>query len=495
MKGFPGVLLVLFPSLLLAVEEARNIRIVSDRCPDFYSTKTMVQSVTKGLKTDREKVIAIYDLMRSMVYHWQYPAEKGRHVGTLKLLNVYGWTLCGGQASCLITMYQDLGYETHYRGWSSPGHTTMEVKYGGKWHWVDTFLKLIPFKPNGEIAGQEEIKADPSIVLRLQYDSSRQICWYPEDMPRDDWDAARWRRAHPMLLCRDSKEGCVQGCRNSRVTGWGGTGTRDRDGYKTDVDLRPGMSLKLRWEADPGGWYTARNRKPGHSCGTRDFRNDPIIGPKLEPYGRRTWANGDLVFEPDLSKGRAVGFDRASGGVYVVTMKSPFVVAHADVQAEGRGEVKIDVQSRFGKREGLSPGQLPDEIVRGVYQYVLTVRCRKLTKLRVHSLIQHNRCTRPFLLPGKNVWTVSVDRAPRRGKVTVEVAYKPRFHTKSLKARWKSGESLYTNKHVKEAPRPVVKSVTLKGNKGRIEFDVPSDNTDDPAYPRMLYILYRVDPR
>ena len=488
------LLVLLLPFAAFAVDEAKNIRIVSDRCPDFYSTKTMVQSATKGLKTDRDRVIAIYDLLRSMAYHWQYPQEKGRHVGTLKLLNSYGWTLCGGQASCLITMYQDLGYQTRYRGWSNPGHTTMEVNYGGTWHWVDTFLKFVPLKKDGEIAGQEEIKANPDIALRLLYDDKRQICYYPEDAPQADWNPARWHSMHTMLLCRDSKEGCVTGCRNSRVTGWGGTGTRDKDGYKTDIDLRPNFSLKLRWEADTDGWYTARNKQPGHSCGTRDFRNCPIIGPKLEPYGRRTWANGDLVFEPDLSRGRAAGFDRAGGGLYVITMKSPFVVAHADVAAEGRGDVKVGVQSRLGKKEGLPPGKLPDEVVRGVYEYTLIIRASKLTKLRAHSLVQHNRCTRPFLLPGKNTWNIALDRAPRSGKATVEVAYQPRMHTKSLAARWKSGEHLYTNRHAKEGPA-VVKRVTLKGKRGKLELNVPSDNTDDPAYPKMLYILYKVKPK
>ncbi|MBN1807704.1 MAG: hypothetical protein JW909_01460, partial [Planctomycetes bacterium] len=295
-------------------EEARNVRIRSDRCPDFYSTRTMAESVTKGLKTDRDKVLAIYDLFRSVCYHHAYPQEKDAHVGTLKLMNSYGWTLCGGQASCLITLFEDAGYKTRYRGWSNPGHTTMEVFYGGRWHYMDSFLKFVAFRDDGSIASQEDIIANPDIALRMEVDGNRDVCWYPEQKPDLNRPTTEWRTIRPMLVCRDTKEGVVQGCRNSKVTGWGGTGTRDRDGYVTDINIRPGMYLKLRWEADANGWFTATNREPGHSCGTRDFRNGTIIGPKLEPYGRRSWANGDLVFQPDMKKPLHLrSFDRASG--------------------------------------------------------------------------------------------------------------------------------------------------------------------------------------
>ena len=96
--------------------------------------------------------------------------------------------------------------------------------------------------------------------------------------------------------------------------------------------------------------------------------------------------------------------------------------------------------------------------------------------------------------PGKNTWNIALERAPSRDKVSVEAAYKPRSHTKSLAARWKSGEHLYTNQHLKDG-QAVVKKVTLKGGRGKLDFSVPSDNTDDPAYPKMLYILYKVAPK
>jgi hypothetical protein len=494
MKRAAIICLLICASFLWAADGALNVRIVSDRCPDFYNTKAMAAWATKDCKTHQEKVIAIYDLFRSMAFHQAYPQEIKQHVGTLKLMNVYGWTLCGGQASCLITLYEDAGYKTRYRGWSKPGHTTMEVFYDGKWHFLDSFLKYIPFKEDGTIASQEEIIADPQIALRLKMDKAREVQWYPEQEPKENWALAEWRKAHPMLVCRDGKEGVVTGCKNSKVVGWGGTGTRDKDGYKTDINLRTGMSLKLRWESDEKGWYTATKREPKHSCGTRDIRNCPIIGPKHEAYGQRNWSNGDLVFEPDLkAKNGAAGFDRAGRGLYIVTMKSPFVVSHADIQAEGKGEIKIDIKSRLGEEKGLTPGQLPDKVVRGVYGYTVTIKGAVLSKLRIHSLIQHNRGARPFLVPGANTWKIAAAALARKGRVSIEVAYKPRYHQKKLIDKWKKGEHLYANQNVKEADKPVIVRTELKKKTGIMKFNVVSDKTDDPAYPRMLYIRYSVD--
>ncbi|MFH1708338.1 MAG: hypothetical protein ABIF71_10555 [Planctomycetota bacterium] len=476
-----------------AGDTAKNIRIVSDHCPDFYDTRTMAAWAVKDAKTDTEKVLAIYDLYRSMTYHLQYPQEPDAHVGTLKLLNAYGWTLCGGQASCLITLYEDAGFKTRYRGWSSPGHTTMEVYYGNAWHYVDSFLKFVAFRPDGTIASQEEIIADPSIAMRLEKDAKREMWWYPEQKPREGWTPADWRKLHAMLTCQDEPEGVVEGCKNSKVVGWGGTGTRDKDGYKTDIDLRPGFSLKLRWEADKDGWYTATGKEPGHSCGTRDIRNDPIIGPKLEPYGKGAYADGDLVFAPDLANPvHRAAFDRAASGAYVVTMQSPFVVAHASIEAAGEGGVKVDVTSRLGTKKDLAAGALPDDVVRGIYSYTVTIRTNKLTGLRVTSLVQHNRSARPFLLPGKNTWKISTAALPAKAEASIEAAFKPRYHEKPLMEKWKAGDNLYANKFTREDAQPVVVRAVLGREPAAMAFDVASDTTDDPAYPRMVYIPYVV---
>ena len=76
--------------------------------------------------------------------------------GPLKVINVYGWGLCGGQHTVLKALYETAGWECRYVGW--PGHTTIEVKYDGKWHYFDVFLKCYYWsKDKSHVASQEEI--------------------------------------------------------------------------------------------------------------------------------------------------------------------------------------------------------------------------------------------------------------------------------------------------------------------------------------------------
>lgn len=49
----------------------------------------------RGCKTNDEKAIAIYNFMRLMHYHCEYPSEPGG-ITVLKEINCYGWSLCGG---------------------------------------------------------------------------------------------------------------------------------------------------------------------------------------------------------------------------------------------------------------------------------------------------------------------------------------------------------------------------------------------------------------
>jgi hypothetical protein len=131
--------------------------------------------------------------------------------------------------------------------------------------------------------------------------------------------------------------------------------------------------------------------------------------------------------------------------------------------------------------------------VRGIYEYVVTIHTPKLTKLKIHSLVQHNRAARPFLLPGKNTWQVKADVAPKNAKLTLEIAYKNRQHTKSLKERWAQGNNLYDNKFVKEDASATVVTKEIPANGVSVDFDVKPDGTDDPAYPRMVYLFYKVE--
>ena len=62
-------------------------------------------SVTKDCKTDDERAIAIYNFCRYDHYHHAYPSEPGG-ISALKLINVYGWSLCGGEHTVMAALWE-----------------------------------------------------------------------------------------------------------------------------------------------------------------------------------------------------------------------------------------------------------------------------------------------------------------------------------------------------------------------------------------------------
>ena len=130
--------------LLLACGTQEDLRVTSDRTVDARSLDTIVRDVWRlsGAKTNDEKAIAIYRWLHQAIFHFAYPVEKApQSVGPLKVINVYGWGLCGGQHTVLKALFESAGWKVRYRGWSDPGHTTIEVFYDERWHYFDVFLK------------------------------------------------------------------------------------------------------------------------------------------------------------------------------------------------------------------------------------------------------------------------------------------------------------------------------------------------------------------
>ena len=105
-----------------------GIKVLPDKAPDCSSLKAIVESVTRGCKTNDEKAIAIYNFMRLTHYHRAYPSEAGG-IPVLKEINCYGWSLCGGLHAEESALWREMGWNWRFVGW--PGHTTVEAYYDG----------------------------------------------------------------------------------------------------------------------------------------------------------------------------------------------------------------------------------------------------------------------------------------------------------------------------------------------------------------------------
>ena len=399
-------LLLLVPASALSAQE--GIRITTDRTVDTSSLETLVRDVVRlsGAKTDDEKAIAIHTWLHHAIFHCAYPVEKApQSVGPLKVIRVYGWGLCGGQHTVLKALFETAGWKVRYRGWE--GHTTIEVFYDERWHYFDVFLKCYYWtKDRKTIAGQDDIGGDPSIVL----------------------DGAKDGRVPPdhYLCCGDTADGVVSGIRTSKPLppskpedGWASVTGRDR-GYNPLLRLPSGASLRLDWKGEPG--KAAVGGRTSHSCGTKDYRSDRMLGPILEHYGPRGHSNGRLVYAPDFSRKADVadvelqgaaakeGKLAASGqGTAVFKLSLPYPCVDGQIEAafEG-GEGKLSLSIDGGKTWQPVEGGDVSSLVRQKYDVRVKAEFSgTLAKFRLEALVEHNRSAQPYLLPGSNAVTVS----------------------------------------------------------------------------------------
>jgi hypothetical protein len=504
-------------------EPLAAVKVTNDRAPDCSSLESIVRTVTRGCKTDDQRAIALYNFCRYDHYHYAYPSEPGG-ISALKLVNVYGWGLCGGQHTVMAALWEAAGYKWRYRGWSDPGHTTVEVFYGGRWHYLDTFLKFYawmpdPNAPGGRtIAGQEDIRANPGLVTEaFVFDPARAVCYHRDNRFDYVGDKVNWT-APAFMVCGDTLDGVLSGIRSSRDAGsprgWGGI-RFDDPGYSTDVSLGPGYALTLDWDKIDGAFYFAgRDQGPQHTCGDKDYRNCPAIGPLLEPYRatgtRRTWSNGMLVFRPDFRSGELVSSFREIGnaawqdgalkprdssqpGVVVIEMASPYVVARASGRIACDGaEVEVSTDAKRW-----SPVKLPEltKAVRGTYRYFVRVTFRKpVTAIGLESMVQHNQEALPYLAPGRNRITVSAANPERLGnrRLVVTYAYCPGWRDRTPEEIFDRGAEIARGHYATWSETPVVVQRTITEFPATFEILVPTPQGKQPAYPRMLFLRREV---
>lgn len=517
----------LWAGLLMAAESPavalRDIKVICDQAPDCSSLRSLVESVTRECRTDDERVIALYNVCRYLIYHHAYPSEPGG-ISALKLINVYGWALCGGEHTVLAALFEAAGYRWRYRGWTDPGHTTVEVFYGNRWHYLDTFLKFYTWVPAAEapggwtIASQEDIRVNPGLVKDLLvYDNKRQVWYFVHHRFEVREGRANWT-APALLVCGDSPDGVLSGVRSSRDAGsprgWGAI-IFDEPGYSTQVDLAPGYRLELRWDKEPDGWYFAGSKNPPHhTCGDKDYRNCPAIGPILEPYGgterRRTWSNGRLVYAPSwkdasslagladvdnvtVRDGKLVVVDPTRPGQIIVPMASPYVVAKAEIVVEPP-EVTIEV-SRDGKQFAKVNEETLSGAVRGSYRYWVRLSFpRVIERLELTSVVQHNQEALPYLAPGRNRITVTVANPDvlAKHRLVVTYAYCPGWRNRTPEEVCEAGAEIARGHFAQWSEQPVVVQKVVDRVPYTFEVVVPTPKGKQPVYPRMLFLRREV---
>lgn len=415
--------------------------VTTDRTVDASSLETIVADVIRlaDAKSDDEKGIALYNYLNQVLFHHAYACEKKpRSVGPLKVINVYGWGLCGGEHTVMKALFETAGWPVRYRGWSDPGHTTVEAQYGGRWHYYDVFLKGYWWtKDRATIASQDDIVADPSIVLDGLKDKR---------VPLDSY-----------LCCGDEAEGVVKGCRNSKAEpvskhadGWASVTGRDQ-GYRPLLTLRTGATLRLEW-AGQAGMMVADSTTGKHTCpNLKDLRSNPLIGPVLEHYGDRSWSNGRFSYAPDFAKPQDVADitltnAAASGGKLVAKgagsavfkLDLPYPYAAATLATAGDGKIALSVSTDSGSSWTPAPSNDIGALVRQSYAvWVKAEFSGTLDRLALDGVVEHNRAAQPYLRLGKNQVTVrTADNQLPKGTVLVVTYEYQECTTTGKRTQW-----------------------------------------------------------
>lgn len=154
---------VVFCSLpVLAGQEfgvVSHVKVTSDKVQDVSSLDAWKASFIKPGMTDQEKALAVW---RSVVMfrHQDIPpnefldTEEHPH-DPIEDFNVYGYGQCCCASANVEALARFIGMDA--RGWGITGHSVPEISIGGRWCMFDASLINYFQKPDGSIAGVEEV--------------------------------------------------------------------------------------------------------------------------------------------------------------------------------------------------------------------------------------------------------------------------------------------------------------------------------------------------
>jgi len=263
----------------LVVNGKRNWRTVADIVSEALRTYG-----DPGPMSEREKARAIWEFFRTNRFHATTGDLDVRD--PVKMLNVYGFALCGDNAPVLMELWRAAGLRAR-RGYPI-AHCVSEAWYDGGWHMMD---------------------ADES-VLFLDRDNRTIL---PENAVARDHDLAR--RAYPSEHL-------------AALYDFDATHTGDfpsHESHRMDFTLRPGEALEFRYEQG----------KKFH------FAPNPVLflldSADLHRWGANAWAtlrNGKWSYAP-----------RTDGPWKI---RTPYVIVGGRV--EGGGQFSASIDGREWKR-------------------------------------------------------------------------------------------------------------------------------------------------
>jgi len=491
-----------------AVGVVSHVKVLSDKVPDVSSLEAWKRSCLKEGMSDQKKALAVWETVVRFQHQDAPPLEYLHHENTvldpIKLFNVYGYSFCSVASAEVQALARYAGLEA--RGWSIRAHIVPEVLWGGRWHMLDASLINYFPKPDGQIAGVEEIVQ--AVKAWLQE--------HPEYRGNGDKLAAfhreggwtGWKRG-PALLSACPWFGW-DGWLPAATHGWYST-MQEYDGstlslyesgysqgYQVNVQLRPGERLTRNW-SNRGLHVNQRGGGDAPGCLTGKVGEGSLrYSPKFGDLAPGRVGNGTLQYDVPLAggswrlaalraenlaskaeepRGPAVHVrDPARPGVLELRMPSSYVYLSGTLAVEAAigsgGRVAVAVSTNNGldwqpvaelKTSGRREIDLAGSVFcRYDYRLRLTLEGRGtgIEALRLTHDVQHSQRPLPALDKGKNI--IRFSAGPQEGTVTIEGSTDPGNKAKQL---------VYTDFH------PIAEGVggplmRVQGSSGQITFPI-----------------------
>lgn len=319
--------------------------------------------ITPGM-SDRDKARVIWEFGRRHRYHSTTGDDEVKD--TVKMLNVYGYTLCWDEAYTMANLWQAAGLPIR-RGMPH-GHCTTEVFYDEQFHLLDSDEHLLYLlRDNRTIASEQDLARDHDLVKRGHaYGILSQ-----DDPQRDEQAASLFVHAGPRA---------------------GGRPMLTR--HRMELDLRPGEALIWEW-TDRAKYHGRGKRPPRLANGRLRF------APRLDEDFAR-WADQHVNLVADGS-GLAPQ-DPANEAILIYRIRTPYVCVGGRVDVHG-WEVEISFDGESWARVELSdldPHFPHDGPAR--YEYHLRLRSTgvRLDSLEIQTDVQMAPLSLPALEAGDN---------------------------------------------------------------------------------------------
>ncbi len=264
----------------------------------FQTIEDCVSFATNDQRDEQAKAIALFNWMLQHQFHLASPQEptlpgitpdtENNHYDTLvedaeRARFSYGYGLCGTVHTWNEPYWAALNMRARRRAF--PGHTNSEIEYGGSWHTFDTDMAGLVMRPDGVVAGYEDIIKDPSMV---QVRPGAPVC-YPFAWPGD---------------FEGMKKGWQEVSKNpSKYYKMYQSGFAAHPGI---VSLRRGETFTRIFDRDHFGGPDKRrywhNQQNGPARNWTFVNKDQVTQAKPNPnaLGNASYANALFEYEPDL---------------------------------------------------------------------------------------------------------------------------------------------------------------------------------------------------